>query len=152
MTKTKQKTSPAQPNRQPSKCACTNVRRASRAITKFYDNAMEPSGLKITQFAMLRNIMVSGPLSASELAQILRLDRTTLVRNLKALQDEKYIEGVAGIDSRVRPIAITQKGRSALEAALPYWEKAQATIKARLGAEDLEKFVSILMDIEALAG
>lgn len=112
---------------------------------------MEPSGLKITQFAMLRNIMVSGPLSASELAQILKLDRTTLVRNLKALQDETYIEGVAGADSRARPIAITQRGRNALEAALPYWEKAQTTIKARLGADNLDTFISLLMDIEALA-
>lgn len=151
MAKVKQKRTPTRPDRQPSKCACTNVRRAARAITKFYDSAMGPSGLKITQFAMLRNIMVSGPLSASELAQILRLDRTTLVRNLKALQDEKFIEGVAGADSRARPIAITQRGQNALEAALPYWEKAQATIKSRLGAGDLDKFVSLLMDIEALA-
>jgi DNA-binding MarR family transcriptional regulator len=138
-------------NHRPSKCACTNVRRASRAITKFYDMAMVPSGLKITQFAMLRNIMVSGPLSASELAQILKLDRTTLVRNLKFLEADNYIESVNGADARMRPIAITRKGHSAIETALPYWEKAQATIKSRLGAEGLDKFISVLMDIEALA-
>ena len=136
----------------PSTCACGNVRRASRAITKFYDSAMEPSGLKITQFAMLRNIMVSGPLSAGELAQILRLERTTLIRNLKALQNERFIQDSTGNDARRRLIAITQKGRIAVEAAIPYWEKAQAKIKSHLGAENLEKFVSTLMEIEALAG
>jgi len=135
----------------PSRCICSNVRRSSRAITKFYDNAMESSGLKITQFAMLRNIMVSGPLSASELAKILRLDRTTLVRNLKALQIDEFIEDSADDDARRRPLVITKKGRAAVEAAIPYWEKVQSTIKSRLGAKNLEKFVSTLMEIEALA-
>jgi len=152
MSKTKQKDALAVNDHRPSTCACSNLRRASRAITKFYDKAILPSGLKkVTQFSMLRNIMFSGPLSASELSQILRLDRTTLVRNLKLLEIDKYIESVTGSDFRMRPIAITKKGRTAVETALPYWEKAQTTIKSRIGTENIDKFISILMDIESLA-
>ncbi len=151
MSKARHADSSVRNNRRPSKCICSNVRRASRAITKFYDNAMGPSGLKITQFAMLRNIAISGALNASELAQILNLDRTTLVRNLKSLQEQRLIENAASEDSRMRPIAVTPKGRKALESALPYWEKAQTTISSKLGLKNLEQFVSLLMEVESLA-
>ncbi len=111
---------------------------------------MDPSGLKITQFAMLRNISMSGALNASELAQILRLDRTTLVRNLKSLQEQRLIENAASEDSRTRPLTVTPKGRKTLESALPYWEEAQAAISSKLGLENLEQFVSLLMKVGSL--
>lgn len=150
MTKTRHADGRVPSYRSPSKCVCSNVRRASRAITKFYDAAMDPSGLKITQFAMLRNISMSGALNASELAQILRLDRTTLVRNLKSLQEQRLIENAASEDSRTRPLTVTPKGRKTLESALPYWEEAQAAISSKLGLENLEQFVSLLMKVESL--
>jgi len=139
------------PVHRPSKCTCTNVRRTSRAITKLYDAIMEPSGLKVTQFSVLRNIMVSGPLNKSELAPILSLDRTTLVRNIKSLEASKLIENVPGADTRMRSIAVTKAGRKAVENAIPYWQKAQKQIENRLGAENLEKLISLLMDIESAA-
>jgi len=112
---------------------------------------MEPSGLKVTQFSVLRNIMVSGPLNKSELAPILSLDRTTLVRNIKSLEASKLIENVPGADTRMRSIAVTKAGRKAVENAIPYWQKAQKQIENRLGAENLEKLISLLMDIESAA-
>ena len=112
---------------------------------------MKPSGLKVTQFAMLSNIMLSGPLSTSELAQILILDRTTLVRNLKSLERQKFIKSITGDDARMRPIAITQKGRTKVTAAVPYWVKAQTAIGSLLGTAVLGNFTALLMDIEMLA-
>lgn len=138
-------------NRLPSKCTCTNTRRASRAITKFYDASMEASGLKITQFSILRNVMLSGPLSTSKLSQILNLDRTTLVRNLKSLESLNYIESAGSNDSRERPIIITEKGRNAVDSAIPYWEQAQESIKVRIGSAKLEDFIATLMEIESMA-
>lgn len=127
------------------------MRRASRAITKFYDVSMEASGLKVTQFSILRNVMLAGPLSTSKLSQILNLDRTTLVRNLKSLESLKYIENADSSDSRERPITITDKGRYAVDAAIPYWEQAQESIKARIGSTKLDEFIDTLMAIELMA-
>lgn len=112
---------------------------------------MEPSGLKVTQFSVLRNILVSGPLNVSELAQILRLDRTTLVRNLKSLGARELIEDVRSTDARMRSLAITRKGKNLIEKAIPYWEQAQATIRTHLGSDNLETLVGLLMDLESLA-
>jgi DNA-binding MarR family transcriptional regulator len=136
--------------RNPSRCTCTNIRRAARAVTKFYDRIMEPSGLKVTQFSILRNTMKSGPFNVSELAKLLNLDRTTLVRNLKPLVSDGFIKTMAGVDARSRKIIIAKKGRNAVKAALPYWEKAQAIIGKRLGQDGLNKFVSTLMEVESL--
>ncbi len=136
----------------PSICACANVRRGARAITKLYDMTMEPCGLKVTQFSILINIMAAGPLNVTELAKILKLDRTTLVRNLKILRNGGLVESGTGTDARMRTITVTPKGKNRVEAAIPYWEKAQTALKNRLGAGSLEKLVNLLMDIESFAG
>jgi DNA-binding MarR family transcriptional regulator len=94
--------------------------------------------------------MRSGPFNVSELAKLLSLDRTTLVRNLMPLESDDFIRSLAGADARMRKIVITEKGRKAVEAALPYWEKAQAKIRDRLGQVNMNKFVSTLMEVESL--
>jgi hypothetical protein len=68
--------------KQPTACNCINLRRASQAITEFYDEILASSGLKISQYLLLRNIKRLGPVSVSSLALEIRLDRTTIVRNL----------------------------------------------------------------------
>ena len=37
-------------------CACSTLRRAARAVTAVYDAALAPSGLRITQFSILRKL------------------------------------------------------------------------------------------------
>ena len=67
------------------RCTCFNIRRASRAVTQFYDQIMAPSGIKATQFTMLGAVAMMGSPSVTALSQQLNLDRTTLTRNLKVL-------------------------------------------------------------------
>jgi DNA-binding MarR family transcriptional regulator len=113
---------------------------------------MEPCELKVTQFSILWNIKESGPLSVTDLAKIMRLDRTTLVRTLKSLEDNKYIESSAGNDPRKRLVMVTDKGSEMLITAIPYWEKAQTQIKSLLGCEKLSGLNSLLLEIELLSG
>lgn len=67
----------------PGICDCTNMRRASRTLTQFCDKPLEPSSLKVTQYSLLDHLNRLGPLTMNELSQAIRLERTTLVRNLK---------------------------------------------------------------------
>ena len=53
-------------------CTCFNVRRASRAVTEFYDGIMAPSGVKATQFTMLGAVSLMGPASVTTLAEHLK--------------------------------------------------------------------------------
>ena len=114
---------------------CTNfaLRKASRAMTQVYDQALAPSGLKITQFPVLVTASQQGPLPVARMAETLVMDRTTLSRNLKPLVRAGWVEMVPGRDQRERLVQITPAGQATLKAALPLWRQAQVDIHASLG-------------------
>ena len=135
----------------PSVCICVNLRRASRAITKIYDKALEPSQLKVTQFSVLVNVMQYGPINTSNLSRILKLDRTTLVRNLKSAAKSGFTEDASSSDPRERLIAISATGRRAVEAAMPHWRAMQKQLRAQFGREQLQQFDLLASALEALS-
>ena len=124
-----------EPARFAGRCTCFNTRKASRAVTQFFDLALHPSGLKATQFTLLGAISVTGPTPMSRLADQLMLDRTTLTRNLKILARRGFVRIEPGPDRRERVVTLTGKGRDAVAAALPYWREAQSRVVAKMGEE-----------------
>ena len=131
-------------------CACGRLRRATRAITQLYDDAMAPAGLRITQFSLLRTLAREGPRRITDLARAALLDRTALSRNLDPLLAQGLVTVVAGPDARTREVDLTSSGRAALRAAEPYWTRAQALVAARLGADRLDSLIATLAEIETL--
>src|SRR5262249_16201809 len=67
-------------------CACAPLRRAARAVTAAYDAALAPSGLRITQFGILRRLARLGPLPVTRLAAESALERSTMGRNVNPLE------------------------------------------------------------------
>ena len=109
----------------PANCTCFNLRKAVRAVTQMYDEALKPSGLRTTQFSLLSVVGRKGPIGISELAQALGMDRTTLTRNLKPLTDKGLVDVISSTDRRQRPVALTSAGEEALAQALPLWRGIQ---------------------------
>jgi len=137
-------------DKQSVECTCINLRRASQAITEFYDEMLASSGLKISQYLLLKNIKRLGPVNVSDLASKIRLDRTTIVRNLKPLEVGGFIIDVATKGSRNRKLQLTDKGLEILEMAAPLWLEAQNFIEQYLGIEDRNALIVLLSKIEAL--
>lgn len=107
-------------------CACTALRRAARALTAAYDASLAPSGLRITQFSILRRLARLGPLPVTRLAAEAALDRSTMGRNLNPLERRGFVRiEVGDADQRERIAYLTAAGEVAIEAALPHWRKAQ---------------------------
>ncbi|HWC46191.1 MAG TPA: MarR family winged helix-turn-helix transcriptional regulator, partial [Casimicrobiaceae bacterium] len=131
-------------------CACGRLRRATRALTQLYDDAMAPAGLRVTQFSLLRTLARDGRLRISDLAERQLLDRTALSRNLDPLVDRGYADVTRGDDARTREAAITAKGAAALRRATPHWERAQKDVAARLGREKLDALIDVLGELESL--
>ena len=131
-------------------CAFFNTRKAARAVTRFYDGALAPSGLKATQLTMLGAISISGPVRMSELADMLVLDKTTLTRNLKLLEAGGLVAIAAGEDRRERVASLTRPGRDALERALPLWREAQRRVSEHLGAARWRRLIADLAEVDAL--
>lgn len=114
-------------------CACGKVRMAARALTRRYDDALRPAGLRATQFALLVAISANGAQSIAALAKELGMDRSTLTRNIRPMVDEGLLAlGEEGW-RRSRALELTRKGRSRMEQAMPHWEAAQKALKRRLG-------------------
>lgn len=109
-------------------CACKQLRRSARAVTQLYDEALRPSGLRITQFTLLVAVAIGEPVPITRLADALSLDRTTLARDLRPLTDNGLVEIRTGDDRRTRVVRLTGQGRDALGRAYPLWQSAQARI------------------------
>ncbi len=129
-------------------CASLNFRRASRAVTRMYDTAMQESGVRSTQFAILVGIAKKQPISMSSLANILGLDRTTLTRSLRLLHKEKMIAISHRSEMRQKFLELTPVGEKALERSLPLWRAAHANFVATVGAA---YWLKLRSDLEGLA-
>src|SRR5690348_10334206 len=58
-------------------CFCASLRRASRALTQVYEQALRPLGLRGTQFTILQALSLAGEVPQGELGRILAMDSTT---------------------------------------------------------------------------
>ena len=121
-------------------CLCTGLRQAAHAATEIYDRVLEPSGLKITMFRVLRRLSEVDEPTISELARIVDLDRSSLGRNLKVLERQNLVRLTEGKDERSKVVCLTHKGSTALEKAMPLWAKAQARMKIVLGSSKTTVF------------
>jgi DNA-binding MarR family transcriptional regulator len=131
-------------------CACGGLRRATRALTQLYDDLMIPSGLRVTQFSLLRMLARSGTTRISDLADRLLLDRTALSRTLEPLVKRGLVSIVPGRDARTREVSLTGGGERAIRAARPHWERAQRRVASALGPGRLLALLDTLGAIEAL--
>jgi DNA-binding MarR family transcriptional regulator len=116
-------------------CACFNLRRASRAVTRLYDEVLAPGGLRATSFVALVMIEAEGEPTLPRLARALGIDRSTLTRNLKPLQRDGLVKVNTQPGSRTATIVLTAKGGKALLQCIPLWQAAQQRFESRVGPE-----------------
>jgi DNA-binding MarR family transcriptional regulator len=116
-------------------CASLNFRRTSRMVTRMYDLAMQESGVRSTQFALLVGIAKLQPVTMGALAQVLLLDRSTLTRSLRLLEKERMIEISKRAAMRRRFLKLTYSGEKALQRSLPLWRAAHARFVEAVGAD-----------------
>ena len=116
-------------------CMCGSFRRASRALTQLYDDALRPLGLRATQFSILQALSLTGELPQGQLGEILAMDSTTLTRTLEIMHRHGWIAERRGEDRRQRLLRLARAGETLLNRALPTWEKVQSRLRHQLGAE-----------------
>jgi len=132
-------------------CACFNLRKAARAITQHFDRALQPSGLRCTQFTILALAANANAMTITRMAKQLVMDRTTLTRNLRPLERRGFIRIVPGDDLRTRYVSLAENGRHALHRALPLWETAQRQLEQGLGDDRYQHLLSDLSETTNIA-
>ena len=132
-------------------CMCASFRRASRALTQLYDEALHPLGLRATQFTILQVLSRTGEVSQGELGRILAMDSTTLTRTLRIMSREGWIAERRGEDRRERLLRLAKAGGDQFNRALPHWEKVQTRLGRQLGDKRWDDALTLTNEVTALA-
>lgn len=134
----------------PTSCLCTKLRRASRGVTRLYDEALADVGLNAAQFSLLRNLQRLGQPSISALAEAMGLDRSTLGRNLRVVEGRGLVRLAEAVDQRSRQVVLSDAGLQLLEQGAPLWARAQQQLALRLGADKRAALLALLDDLETI--
>jgi DNA-binding MarR family transcriptional regulator len=158
-------------------CLNFNLRRASRVVTQYYDEALKPTGVKVTQFTILMAIAArcegtggavgrsrqegmaarmgrsvqnesSSAGSITDIARLAMVDRTTLTRSLRILADDKLIEIRKAQPGNKRRVVITAKGVKKMKEIYPYWFRAQRELVRQLTPAKTRVLRRLLGDIK----
>lgn len=134
-----------------SACTCGSLRKASRRISQFYDIALAPVGIKSTQYSILAEVArgsAEGPVTMSELAAAMVMDRSTLGHNLKPLErDDLVILRPSRDDRRKRFVELTIKGKSTLRRSRVLWRRAEGRFEEIFGKQPAAELCAVLLSI-----
>ncbi len=114
-------------------CACQNLRRATRIVTRIYDQEMKKAGLEIAQFGLLTALAMTGEVNQKRLSEGFVMDSTTLTRTLERMRQQGWIAVKPGGDRRERLFSLTAAGKRQVAKAQPHWEAAEARLRNELG-------------------
>jgi DNA-binding MarR family transcriptional regulator len=118
---------------------CTNfkLRQLLRGVSRLYDAELGRAGLKGTQYSLLAHLVSLGPIAPGDLARRMGMDASTLTRNVQILIEQGWVTQSPGRDTRSRSLAITDAGRAKHALAKAHWKRAQITLNARLGVQQV---------------
>ena len=131
-------------------CACTSLRKASRAVSRVYDDSLAGDGMTVTQLAVLRAIGRAGlhGVPLSRLAEGLVMDSTSLYRGLGPLVRRGWVEIASAGGGRAKQASLTPAGRQATDRAAAGWQAAQSKVVEAFG---VERWAALHGEIAALA-
>ncbi len=136
----------------PSKlpCMCGSFRQTSRALTRLYESALRPLGLRVTQFTILQALSLAGEVTQNRLGEILGTNSTTLTRTLRIMVREGWIAERRAQDRRERRLLLAKGGQTLFNRALPIWEKVQSRLRHQLGKQAWENLLEITHQVTEL--
>ena len=114
---------------------CFRVRLASRAITRFYDDLLVPSGLRVPHFVVLVGVFRGFGTMLTALGGVLGMDRTSLSKALRPLLRRGFVMRVPTTDRRRWTLQATRRGERLLARTIPYWQRAQQQVVRTVGSE-----------------
>jgi DNA-binding MarR family transcriptional regulator len=114
-------------------CACQNLRRLTRVVTRIYDQELRTAGVEIAQFGLLTALAAVGEANQKRLSAGFAMDSTTLTRTLGLLRKQGWVRAMRGKDRRERLFSLTAVGKRQLAMAQPHWERAERRLRKELG-------------------
>jgi len=117
-------------NCDPRTCISSKILKCQRVISGIYRKHLKPFEITSSQLSILFISTKLENVNQAKLSEILKLEKSTISRNLKRLLDRKLIRKDKG-----QIIIITHVGKLLLEQIIPEWEKAKIETKKALKKE-----------------
>ena len=130
-------------NKNLSECNCLYLRWVTCRTIALYNKYLTPIGITVQQYAILKNIINSSPVTVTDLAAILQFERSTISRNIKVLTDKGLVT-YTNPKGRAKQLELTEMGKDILCAANIEWDKAQKEFADKLGPERMEQWNELL--------
>ena len=127
-----------------SNCAFGKIRLVSRFVTNLYADALKEGGITPVQFSMMTAIKILDGANVNALSDAIKMDRTTINRNLKPLVRDGYVIVNESSDRRERIIALSEEGMAVFEQGYGRWKEAQRDLETLLGEETWEALHTLL--------
>jgi DNA-binding MarR family transcriptional regulator len=118
---------------------CTNflLHQLVRRMDRLYDAELAKAGLKTTQYSLLSHVVRLGPVSPGALAQAMKMQPSTLTRNLRPLVLAGWAEIGVGDDARSRSVTATGDGRAKHLQGQRHWKMVQQRVNRLLGDDNV---------------
>jgi DNA-binding MarR family transcriptional regulator len=117
-------------------CLAQRLRAVGRIVSNIYDRELAGFGLTASQFGILATSLKLGTASQNEIAEVHRVEKSTLSRNLKLMEESGWIK----LERRGRnvDVEVTRGGKDVFCKSVDGWRKAQANLKRHLRNEGVD--------------
>jgi DNA-binding MarR family transcriptional regulator len=120
-------------------CHCFASRRGARQVSRLYDRYLAQADIKSSQFILLMAVSFNPDIQMNDLAELMVMERTTLVRALKPLQEEGWVASRKAESGRAHLFRVTPEGEAKIEQCSPYWEQARRELEKQVGKSRAEQ-------------
>jgi DNA-binding MarR family transcriptional regulator len=134
----------------PQGCTNLKLRQLMRRVARLYDAEVGKTGLRGTQYSLLSYAVKLGPIRPVDLARTMKVDASTLTRNLRPLIAAGLLALEAGPDARSRLVRATDAGREKRIEAQRRWRIAQEALNGRLGVRRVAALHALLDECQDL--
>ena len=132
-------------------CIGVRMRLLSRVVTRIYDDALRPLGIKTSQLNILVVTSLLGLARPAEISSRLMMEISTVSRNVDRMRARGWIAAIDDEkDARAHQLRLTVEGQRLLEEAKPAWEKAQEEVRNLLGGHGVEAVVCAAEKVRAM--
>lgn len=116
------------------RCLAAHARLLARVVSGVFDDGLRPVGLTSSQMVILTALEYSGGAQPAQLCEVLKLDKSTLSRNVERMERNGWIVREACSDARSHLLRLTAEGRRTFLKAVPHWRQAQQEAEELLGS------------------
>lgn len=115
------------------RCLASRTRLLGRVVSSIFDDALRPVGLTSAQMTILVALEHTGGVLPTKLCDALKLDKSTLSRNVDRMERNGWVSKEGGVDGRSHVLKLTSDGQKKFASAVPNWRQAQDEAEEVLG-------------------